>query len=76
MGEKVGNFKVSRESGYLYYTKGDPVCIYRTKTQHKGRTKSKQAGTLVLKTNVKRTNGYLFYVDGSGALARAKMSRK
>lgn len=76
MGEKVGKFKVSREKGYLYYTKGDPISIYRTKMQHKGRTKSKQAGTLVLKTNVKRAKGYLYYVSGDGSLSRAKMGRK
>lgn len=76
MGEKVGKFKVVREKGYLYYAKGDPICIYKTKMQHKGRTKSKQAGTLVLRTNVKRAKGYLFYVSGDGSLSRAKMGRK
>ena len=76
MGEKVGKFKVVREKGYLYYTKGDPISIYRTKMQHKGRTKSKQAGTLVLKTNVKRAKGYLFYIGGDGALMKTPMKRK
>ena len=76
MGEKVGKFKVVRDKGYLYYTKGDPVSIYKTKMQHKGRTKSKQAGILVLKTDIKRAKGYLYYVSGDGSLSRAKMGRK
>ena len=72
-GKKV---KVDRVSGYLYFTKGDPISIYRVKMQHKGRTKSKQTHVLVTKTSVARTKGYMFYLDKSGSLCCAKMGRK
>ena len=46
MGEKIKingkPVKIVRDKGYLYYTKGDPISIYKTKMQHRGRTKSKQ----------------------------------
>jgi len=73
LGKKV---KVDRVSGYLYFTKGDPISIYRAKMQHKGRSKSKQAHILVTKTSVPRTKGYMFYLDKSGCLARARMGKK
>jgi hypothetical protein len=76
MGEKVGNYRVAKQPGYLYYTKGDPIVIYKTKMQHKGRTKSKQGGTLVLRTKERRANGYLYYVSADGALMRSKMGRR
>lgn len=70
------NIKIERTAGYLYFTKGDPISVYRVKMQHRGRTKSKQAQTLVLKTEAERTKGYLFYVDGEGYLSKAKMKRR
>lgn len=80
MGEKVKlngkTVKIVREPGYLYFTKGDPIGIYRTKMQHRGRTKSKQPSKLVLKTKVPRTTGFLFYIDKEGYLAKAKMARR
>ena len=80
MGEKVKSngktIKIVRESGFLYFTKGDPINICRTKMQHKGRKKSKQSSALVLKTGVKRATGYLFYIDGPGFLCKAKMKRR
>lgn len=80
MGDRVkveGKYiKIERSAGYLYFTKGDPISIYRVKMQHKGRTKSKQPQTLVLKTKTERIKGYLFYVDGEGYLSKAKMKRR
>ena len=76
MGEKVKvnrkNIKIVREKGYLYYTKGDPIDIYRTRMQHKGRTKSKQKSTLVLKTEVARNSKYLYYISSDNYLSRSK----
>lgn len=76
MGEKVKvnrkNIKIVREKGYLYYTKGDPIDIYRTRMQHKGRTKSKQKSTLVLKTEVARNSKYLYYISSDSCLSRSK----
>jgi hypothetical protein len=76
MGEKVKadgkNIRITRASGYLYYTKGDPISIYRTKMQHRGRTKSKQSSTLVLKTQVVRNSKYLYYISSDSCLSRSK----
>lgn len=76
MGEKVKvngkNIKITRESGYLYFTKGDPISIYRTKMQHRGRTKSRQSSTLVLKTKAARSSKYLYYISSDNYLSRAK----
>ena len=76
MGEKVKadgkNIKIVRESGYLYYTKGDPISIYRTKMQHKGRTKSRQPSTLVLKTKVARNNKFIYFISSDEYLSRTK----
>ena len=80
MGERVkdkNNFvKITREPGYLYFVKGDPLCIYRTKMQHKGRTRSEQPSKLVKRTSVSRKQGYMYYIDSSGYLARVKRARK
>ena len=76
MGEKIKingkPVKIVRDKGYLYYTKGDPISIYKTKMQHRGRTKSKQSSTLVLKTQVARNNKYLYYISSDSCLSRSK----
>ena len=76
MGEKIKingrSVKIVRDKGYLYYTKGDPIDIYRTRMQHKGRTKSKQKSTLVLKTEVARNSKYLYYISSDSCLSRSK----
>lgn len=80
MGEKVKikvngktkDIEITRVSGYLYFTKGDPISIYKTKMQHRGRTKSKQPSTLVLKTQVARSSKYLYYISSDNYLSRAK----
>jgi len=77
MGERIQPpVKIVREEGYLYFTKNDPVAIYRAKMQHKGRKKGKTTSIQVLRTGIKRTKGYLFYIDGSGFLCKAKMKRR
>lgn len=80
MGEKVKAYgkdiKITREDDYLYFTKGDPINIYRTKMQHKGRTKSKQTSTLVLKTPIVRNNNYIYYISQDNYLLRVKRGRK
>lgn len=63
--------KIERKAGYLYFTKGDPIGIYSVKMQHRGRTKSRQTQTLVLKTRAERNNKYLYYVSGDNYLSRA-----
>lgn len=69
---KTKDIKITRESGYLYFTKGDPISIYRTKMQHKGRTKSRQSSTLVLKTKAARSSKYLYYISSDSYLSRSK----
>ena len=80
MREKVKAYgkdiKITREKDYLYFTKGDPISIYRTKMQHKGRTKSKQTSTLVLKTPIARNNDFIYYISSDNYLVRVKRGRK
>ena len=69
---KTKDIKITREKGFLYFTKGDPIDIFRTKMQHRGRTKSKQSSTLVLKTEVARNSKYLYYISSDNYLSRSK----
>jgi len=66
MGEKIGKVKVDRKPKNMYYTKGDPISIYR-------RDPSTKKNELVLNTKVARASGYLYYVDREGYLCRAAM---
>ena len=77
MGERIQPpVKIVREEGYLYFTKDDPVAIYRVKMQHKGRSKSRQSYDLVMRTGVRRMQGHLYYIDNAGFLSKAKMKRR
>ena len=74
MGERVKvdkkYIKIERKAGYLYFTKGDPIGIYSVKMQRRGRTKTRQAQTLVLKTGAERNNKYLYYISSDNYLSR------
>jgi hypothetical protein len=78
MGIRIKNngegIKVARKESYLYYTKGDPIEIWRTRMQHKGRTRSKQPSELVLRTTIRRKQGSMYYIDSAGYLSYASMA--
>jgi hypothetical protein len=68
MGERVGNEKIERENGYIYYV-GTDGYVYRVPTRNNPHGKKAR----VSKTAVKREPGYLYYLDKNGYVARAKM---
>lgn len=65
-GTKIGNEKVTREKGYVYYvdSKGYVGRAAKGKSGHKA---------VVSKTAVKREPGYLYYLNSEGYVARTAM---
>ena len=35
--EQIIKSDIPREQGYLYFVKGNPICVYKTKMNRKGR---------------------------------------
>lgn len=42
MAEKILETNIPRESGFLYFTKGNPLAIYKAKMSRGGRKKKKK----------------------------------
>lgn len=68
MGTKVGNQKVVREKGYLYYLGKDGFVWASPTKANKTGTKKK-----VTTEFIKREPGYLYYLGKDGFVGRAKM---
>ena len=60
-GELVLQTSVVREAGNLYYLKGNPLQLYKTRA---GR-RSGGAASSVLSTGERRESGYLYFTAGS-----------
>ena len=71
MAERIGNEKLDREDGYLYFL-GKDGFVWRTpmKTNPKGR-KGK-----IGSEKIERKEGFLYFIDKGGYVARAKMNRR
>ena len=71
MAQRIGQERVSREDGYLYYL-GKDGYVWRTpmRTNPRGR-KAK-----VSNERVSREEGFLYFIDKGGYVARAKMNRR
>jgi len=71
MAERVGNEKIEREDGYLYYL-GKDGYVWRTpmRSNLKGRT------ARIGNEHIEREEGYLYFVDKEGYVSRVKMVRK
>jgi len=41
MAELIAKTDIKREEGYLYFCKGDPLCLYKAKMVHGRRKKAK-----------------------------------
>ena len=39
--EKIFETGILREEGYLYFLKGNPMCVFKVKANRKGRIKKK-----------------------------------
>ncbi len=68
MGKKIGNEKISREDGYLYYV-GKDGFVWAAPMKHNKRGKKKRVGT----EKVEKEAGFMYYVDGSGYVCKAKL---
>ena len=66
--ERVGNQKVKRKKGYLYYV-GKDGYVYEIPENGKG------DGVRVTNAKIERKDGYLYYVDEEGYVVRAKLFR-
>jgi len=64
--ERVGNQKVKRKEGYLYYV-GKDGYVYEVPENEKGE------GVRVTSEKIERKEGYLYYVDKEGYVVRAKL---
>ena len=42
MGEKIAETEIPREKGYLYFTKGDPLEIWKAKMSRSGKSSKKK----------------------------------
>jgi len=64
--ERVGNQKVKRKKGYLYYV-GKDGYVYEIPENGKGE------GVRVTNAKIERKEGYLYYVNEEGYVVRAKL---
>jgi len=68
MGDKVGNEKIEREAGYLYFVGKDGfVWAAPMKFNKKGRKKK------VGSEKIKKEDGYMYYLGKKGYVERAKL---
>ena len=73
--EKIFKAGIQRESGWLYYFNivEGLGCIMRTRTTRSGQKKSPgDKPGVVLKTDVNREDGFLYYLDKEGDVSRVK----
>jgi hypothetical protein len=71
MAERIGEEKVDREDGYLYFLGKDG---YVWKTPMKNNPRGRKGK--VTSEKVRREEGYLYFIDKSGYVARTKMNRR
>lgn len=71
MAERIGDEKVMREEGYLYFL-GKDGYVWRTPMKTNNRGRKAKVGS----EKIKRDSGYLYFIDKAGYVARAKMNRK
>ena len=68
MGEKVGNEKIVRDAGYLYYI-GKDGYVWRSPMKFNKKGSKKRVGT----EKVAKSPGYMYFVDKKGYVSRAKL---
>ncbi|HNT61117.1 MAG TPA: hypothetical protein PKJ97_04020 [Candidatus Bilamarchaeaceae archaeon] len=68
MGSKIGNEKIMREDGYLYFV-GKDGFVWRVPMKHNRRGSKKKVGT----QKVEKKKGHLYYVGDDGYVYQAKM---
>lgn len=68
MGVKIGNEKIEREPGYLYYV-GKDGYVWAVPMKHNKSGKKKKVGT----EQIKKEEGYMYYVGKDGYVYKAKL---
>jgi len=68
MGKKVGNEKIQREDGYIYYI-GKDGYVWASPMKHNKKGKKKKVGT----EKIEKKAGYMYYVGKDGYVYEAKM---
>lgn len=68
MGSRIGNEKIMREGGYLYFV-GKDGYVWRVPMKHNKRGSKKKVGT----QKVDKKKGHLYYVGDDGYVYQAKM---
>lgn len=71
MAERIGEERLAREDGYLYFL-GKDGYVWRTPMKTNTRGRKARIGS----EKIKRDTGYLYFIDKSGYVARAKMNRR
>ena len=71
MAERIGDERIKREEGYLYFL-GKDGYVWRTPMKTNTRGRKAKIGN----EKIKRDTGFLYFIDKSGYVARAKMNRK
>jgi hypothetical protein len=70
MSELVSKIGVKREPGFLYFLRGSDV--YKTPMKRAGQPSTAGQEKLVVAGNFTREEGYLYFLDKNGNIARAK----
>ncbi len=70
MSEKIGNEKIERESGFLYYL-GKDGRVWRSPM--KSNSKGKKGA--VSSEKIEREAGFLYFIDKKGFVSRVAMKR-
>ncbi|MGB9635268.1 MAG: hypothetical protein ACP5H8_02370 [Candidatus Micrarchaeia archaeon] len=68
MGQKIGNERINREEGYLYFV-GKDGYVWAVPMKHNVRGKKKKVGS----ERINKEDGYLYYVGKDGYVYKAKM---
>ena len=71
-GEVVAKLGVKRESGYLSYVKGTE--LWKSPMKRAGGDSAAGKGEKVASANFKRDDGYLYFLDKAGNIARKPRS--
>jgi len=68
MGQKIGNEKIVREEGYLYYI-GKDGFVWAAPMKHNTRGKKKKVGT----QKISKESGWMYYLGKDGYVYKAKL---
>ncbi|MCX8163688.1 MAG: hypothetical protein N3D10_04025 [Candidatus Micrarchaeota archaeon] len=68
MGKKVGNEKIQREDGYIYYV-GKDGYVWASPMKHNKKGKKKKVGT----EKIQKKPGFMYYIGKDGYVYEAKM---